>query len=205
MKKLIFIFLSLLVTSACARNDDFIVAKFLGFVQDEDRLLFKRGKTRLMCKFSEVTLISEKQVAKCIKDKKDLKTFKKDQKNMIEKFLVPTQRYFIKIRAEGKNELICDISTEKSNLGLDLVRAGLAMPKNDDKEAFVKASVLAIEGEKGFFGKKYSKVSKCAFGIKDEPKSKPSEPKKEPSAEQPAPKTEEPTPNKPTIEMSINE
>lgn len=200
MKKLIFIFLSLLVTSACARND-VMYAKFLAYVQDENLFLFKKGDRRFVCTPNQIYLINEKDLNRCKANNQEIKNFIKNQKKMIENIIKPGARYFVTIRKQTAKKLYCDFSTDKKNLSLELVRQGVASLKNDDSEALIEASVYAMENKRGLFGKKYEKLAKCALGIKDEPKKVKNEEENNASQNLTITNAEE----KPKIEMSINE
>ena len=61
----------------------------------------------------------------------------------------------------GNDAYVCDASDPKSNLRLDLVAAGFAVPTTDDSELLLKAAEEAKEAKRGMYSAKFYDITNC--------------------------------------------
>ena len=77
----------------------------------------------------------------------------------------PGRNYFIKINsAKSKDHFGCDISTDKKNFRLVLVKEGFAVPSKNAHKLLHEAYEEAVKNKKGMFSAKFESVTECILG-----------------------------------------
>ena len=164
MKK--FAFLCAFLSFSFADNGN--LQKVMQFTKffDDKYFAFKLNPIKqIACEFSDLSVISIRNKPSCIADKKALEKFEKEHKSAVEQVLQPGRNYFIKINsAKSKDHFSCDISTDKNNFRLVLVKAGFAVPSKNAHKALQEAYEDAVKNKRGMFSSKFEKVTECILG-----------------------------------------
>lgn len=170
MKKIFLAFVVAFCIQAVAK-DNYTIAAFSGLSEDQT-LIFQFSKARnaagkiyrkvysLPCKLKNLRIIAI-GASECFKSNKDFKKFQKEYKQSIESVIKPGKRYYVNLIDRGNDAYVCDASDPKSNLRLDLVAAGFAVPTTDDSELLLKAAEEAKEAKRGMYSAKFWDVTNC--------------------------------------------
>ena len=181
MKKFVFLFFAIFLGATFGASNDKNLQKVMQFTKffDDRYFAFKINPIReIACEFSDLSVISIRNKPSCISNKKELEKFEKEHKSAVERILQPGRNYFIKINsAKSKDHFGCDISTDKKNFRLVLVKEGFAVPSKNAHKLLHEAYKDAIKNKKGMFSAKFESVTECILGnskkkeeIKEEPK-----------------------------------
>lgn len=181
MKKFVFLFFAIFLGVTFGASNDKNLQKVMQFTKffDDRYFAFKINPIReIACEFSDLSVISIRNKPSCISDKKELEKFEKEHKSAVERILQPGRNYFIKINSsKSKDHFGCDISTDKKNFRLVLVKEGFAVPSKNAHKLLHEAYEEAIKNKKGMFSAKFESVTECILGnskkkeeIKEEPK-----------------------------------
>ncbi|MBQ9292526.1 MAG: thermonuclease family protein [Campylobacter sp.] len=185
MKKFVFLFFAISLGVTFGASNDKNLQKVMQFTKffDDRYFAFKINPIReITCEFSDLSVISIQNKPSCISDKKELEKFEKEHKSAVERILQPGRNYFIKINSsKSKDYFGCDISTDKKNFRLVLVKEGFAVPSKNAHKLLHEAYEDAVKNKKGMFSAKFESVTECILGeipnfgdkkeeIKEEPK-----------------------------------
>ena len=168
MKKFAFLFFAMFLGLCFADTRPANLQKVMQFTRffDDRYFGFKLNPIReISCDFGGMQIITIRNKPSCISDKKELSKFEKEHKSAVERILRPGKNYFIKILSEkGENYFSCDISTDKNNFRLVLVKAGFAVPSKNAHKLLQEAYEDAVKNKRGMFGPKFEKVTECILG-----------------------------------------
>ena len=165
MKKIFLTLAILLCTQSFAEQKDrYGIAAFAGLGDDGRTFVFtfrKAQKDRFFpCDLKNLNIIAA-GASRCITDAKELRKFDKEYKKALESVIKPGKRYYVNLINRGNDAYICDVSDPKSNLRLDLVAAGFAVPITDDSELLLKAAEEAKEAKRGMYSAKFWDITNC--------------------------------------------
>lgn len=155
----------ILVSNLSYAKDPYKVMKFVKFY-DDDTFAFKMNPIRnIPCKMYDLQVISLNDNPGCAKDIENIKKYKKMHKKDVEKVLKPGENYFVTLKGKTNSFYYCDVSTDKKNMRLSLVKAGFALPLTDNKK-LKEANQFAKNNKLGMYSDKYKDITKCLlFGI----------------------------------------
>ena len=203
MKKFVFLFFAIFLGVTFGASNDKNLQKVMQFTKffDDRYFAFKINPIReIACEFSDLSIISIRNKPSCISDKKELEKFEKEHKSAVERILQPGRNYFIKINSsKSKDHFGCDISTDKKNFRLVLVKEGFAVPSKNAHKLLHEAYEEAVKNKKGMFSAKFESDTECILGEIPNSKKK-EEIKEEPKVQTPQP----PQKNENKIKIEIN-
>ncbi|MBO7370406.1 MAG: hypothetical protein J6U11_05105 [Campylobacter sp.] len=206
MKKFMLLFFVFFLGFSFGDSKSGNLQKVMPFVRfyDDQHFAFKINPVRQIgCDFTDLKVISIRQKPSCISDKKELEKFEKEHKSAVERVLQPGRNYFIKIMSERGKELFgCDISTDKNNFRLVLVKAGFAVPSKNAHKLLQEAYKDAVKNKRGMFSPKFVGVTECILGKIPNFDEKKEDVKKEEKQEMQ--KSQEPQKTEKKVEIEIN-
>ncbi|MBO7476045.1 MAG: thermonuclease family protein [Campylobacter sp.] len=204
MKKFMLLFFVFFLGFSFGDSKSGNLQKVMPFVRfyDDQHFAFKINPVRQIgCDFTDLKVISIRQKPSCISDKKELEKFEKEHKSAVERILQPGRNYFIKINsAKSKDHFGCDISTDKKNFRLVLVKEGFAVPSKNAHKLLHEAYEEAVKNKKGMFSAKFESVTECILGEIPNFGDKKEEIKEEPKVQ--TPQTQQKNENKIKIEIN---
>lgn len=157
----IFIFMLLLKTILLADISNFVVMQFDHYYPDENFFVFKPNPTKkLICRPYGIKMITLMDNPKCLIGEDALDGFYTKYKRSIQKILKPRANFYVKLKKKIKNYYLCDIATNKKNYRLELVKAGFAVPTEDNKKLF-EANLNAKNQKIGMYSEKFEKITQC--------------------------------------------
>lgn len=165
MKKVILFFIiinsSLFGAHQKIKESRFIKMQFDSYRPDDNYFIFKLAeKKSLICRPYGLKMINLMENPKCIQNRTGIKEFNKSYKKAIQKIIKPGKRFYVKIKSKVKNYYLCDISTNKKNIRLELVKYGFAAPTEDNKILF-DANLKAKNEKIGMYSDDFEDITRC--------------------------------------------
>lgn len=161
MKKICFIMLALVYFCAAKSQEPVTkVVKFTRFIDDKLFAFRWNALNEFSCELKNLKIISLRDAPDCLKKSKEIKKFESAHKKEIEKIIKPGFNYYVTNYGQYRNGFICDVSDDKDNFRLLLVKNGYAIPYGDS-EVLIKAHEEAKKAKRGMYSAKFWDVTNC--------------------------------------------
>lgn len=146
------------------------IMQYSGMTDDEILVFMINAVKKAPCRLLDIDLITLNDRPNCISDKKEKKEFQKRYKKSIERFLKPGRNYIVTLLSQNSNFYTCDLSDERQNFRLLLVKNGYAIPDKYAVEALKEAHEEAVEKKRGMYSDEFRDVTNCIIDAVPIPK-----------------------------------